>query len=268
MVLRNFLYLNEQMLNDYLAIFEGAVPSNVIKTEKETNTTANVKTGDVKFLKGETSKETEKQLETKIELEISAAAKFQKLFDNLKHVNFYDFVNEEIWNEIKRNEIIEVMGTIRFSKIKQLTKGIEDIERLVDMVEQIFPQKIASDEERRSISGIKKLNELQNGKEVACVVTLNDCAKYQFVCYLDEDWFRVNQENFVGDVTILCKVQKKVEKGQSIELNDLFKNIRNMPLNREQRRQIMDKSDMKTPKELSDIIKGPLFVVAPVAIYK
>lgn len=38
MVLRNFLYLNEQMLNDYLSAIEGFMATKVIQTTKQTNT--------------------------------------------------------------------------------------------------------------------------------------------------------------------------------------------------------------------------------------
>ena len=41
-----------------------------------------------------------------------------------------------------------------------------------------------------------------------------------------------------------------------------------MPLNREQRRQMPNKRQLETLKEFSDIIKGPAFVVIPIAIYK
>lgn len=69
------------------------------------------------------------------------------------------------------------------------------------------------------------------------------------------------------DITILCKIQKKVDKGNSIQLTDIFKTFREMPLNREQRRSMPSKKQLETPKEFADVIKGPAFVVTPIAIY-
>ena len=35
---------------------------------------------------------------------------------------------------------------------------------------------------------------------------------------------------------MLCKVQKKLEKGEKIQLDEIFEDIKKIPLNREQRR--------------------------------
>ena len=66
---------------------------------------------------------------------------------------------------------------------------------------------------------------------------------------------------------MLCKVQKKIEKGNSICLDEIFEDVKSMAINREQRRQI-SKKNMSNPKEIKDKIMGPAFVVIPIAIYQ
>ena len=152
--------------------------------------------------------------------------------------------------------------------MKEITHAVIELEKLCDALQEVSPTQILDKKTLQTIQGLKKLNDVQNGNEIPCVLSFNGSKEFQVVCYLDKAHFIVNQENFVGDVTILCKVQKKVSKGNSIELTDIFKTFRDMPLNREQRRQMPNKRQLETPKEFSDIIKGPAFVVIPIAIYK
>lgn len=84
--------------------------------------------------------------------------------------------------------------------------------------------------------------------------------------YLDESYFRCEQDNFVGQAYLLCKVIKKISKGQSIKLDEIFDDIKKLPFNRAQKRNIP--KNMNNPAELRDIIKGTALVVLPIAVYQ
>lgn len=272
MILRNFLYLNEQMLNDYLSAIEGFMATKVIQTTKQTNS-KNAGIGvSAKLINGNLGKKSNNEFETQMEVQITAASKVQKLIDYLNSedpIKFYDYVDEDIWKSIQRDEIVEFMGTVRFSKLKEIANAVNELEKLCDVLKDFSDNSSIIDKNtQKTMKGVKQLSEMQNGNEVPCVLSFNSLKEYQVVCYLDKSCFNVQQENFVGDVTVLCKIQKKVEQGQNIELNDIFKSFRELPLNREQRRQMPNKKALTTPKELSDVIKGPAFVVTPIAIYK
>ena len=66
---------------------------------------------------------------------------------------------------------------------------------------------------------------------------------------------------------MLCKIQRKIEKGRSICLDEIFEDIKSMASNREQRRK-MNKKDMSNPAEIKDKVNGPAFIVIPIAIYQ
>ena len=86
------------------------------------------------------------------------------------------------------------------------------------------------------------------------------------VAYLDSSYFRCEQENFVGQAYVLCKIIRKVPKGQSIKLDEIFEDIKKMPLNRDQRRKMP--KNMDNPEMMRDVIKGPALVVTPIAVYQ
>lgn len=270
MILRNFLYLNEKMVDSYLSAIEGYLPTKVVKTSKE----ANLKNAGLglngKILSAKAEKNKTKEIETQMEVEISPPSKIQKLIDFLNDdepIKFYDHIDDNIWQRLQRDEVVELMGSVRFSKLKEITNAVKELEKLRDVFQDFTPEPIINETTQKSLIGLKKLNDLQNGNEVPCVLSFSDVKEYQVVCYLDKSCFCVSEESFVGDVTLLCKIQKKIEKGSNIQLTDIFKTFKEMPLNREQRRNMPNKKQLETPKEFSDIIKGPAFVVTPIAIY-
>ena len=83
---------------------------------------------------------------------------------------------------------------------------------------------------------------------------------------MDENYFKCKQENFVGESYVLCKVLRKIPKGKNIKLDEIFDDIKKLPLNREQRRKMP--KNMDNPEEIKDVIKGPALVVIPIAVYQ
>lgn len=102
-------------------------------------------------------------------------------------------------------------------------------------------------------------------EQIACVFEFED-GLHPLVAYLDESYFRCGQENFVGQAYLLCKIIRKVPKGQSIKLDETFDDIKKLPLNRSLRRNMP--KNMDNPAELRDVIKGPALVVLPIAVYQ
>lgn len=62
------------------------------------------------------------------------------------------------------------------------------------------------------------------------------------------------------------QVQRKIPKGQKIELDEIFESIKNIPMNREQKRKMP--KNISNPKEFKDVINGPATVIVPIAIYQ
>lgn len=270
MVLRNFLYLNEQILDGYLSTIEGYLPTKVTQTTKETNSKKAGVSTSFKAVSGELGKNKSNETETYMEIEISPASKVQKLINYLSEdseIPFYEYMDEHSWNSVNRDEIVEFMGNIRFSKLKEITNAVSELERLSNIFQDFSETPLIDAKTQKYLQGIKTLNNIQKGNEIPCVLSFGDLKEYKVVCYLDESYFKVDQDSFIGDVTILCKIQKKIAKGNNIQLTDIFKTFREMPLNREQRRSMPSKKQLETPKEFADVIKGPAFVVTPIAIY-
>lgn len=106
---------------------------------------------------------------------------------------------------------------------------------------------------------------MKSGKEIDCVFEFDD-KQYPLVVSLDDNYFRCQQESFVGQAYLLCKVIRKVPKGQSIKLDEIFDDIKKLPMNRAQMRNMP--KNMDNPAELRGVVKWPALVVLPIAVYQ
>ena len=118
----------------------------------------------------------------------------------------------------------------------------------------------------KKLKVFKGLGSINNGNEIACVLSFENSKEFQVAAYLDEQFFKVGQDSFVGSFYVLCKIQRKLPKGEKIELGELFESFKNMPMNRAQRCNMP--KNISTPTEIKDVIKGPAAVVIPIAIYR
>lgn len=270
MKLRNFLYLNTKVVEDYVAAIDGYTydeESQAIATSSENAIGAK---GGVPALSGSGTHTQKKEEEIKRAVKISDAAKFDKVYKYLQSddddgLMYYELISEKVYTELSRDSFLEVLVTARFSKMKELTNNITKIAELASVFETITDQQILDKKANEAITGFTALGQFKTQKEIACVFEFED-QKYPLVAYLDEAYFKCGQESFVGQEYLLCKVIRKVPKGQSIKLDEIFDNIKKMPLNRTQRRSMPKNID--NPSEIRDVIKGPALVVLPIAVYQ
>lgn len=270
MRLRNFLYLNTKVIEDYIAAIEGYTydeESQAIVTSKE-NTLAGK--GSIGVASGNGSHTGKQSEEVKRSVHISDAAKFEKIYKYLQSneedgLRYYEFLNTSDYNDLYRDDFLEVLVTARFSKMKVLTDSVKKIAELAEIFETITDQQILDKKANETVNGFSALGQMKSGKEIACVFQFED-GNYPLVAYLDENYFRCEQDSFVGQAYLLCKIIRKIPKGQSIKLDEIFDDIKKMPLNRAQRRNMPKNLD--NPVELRDVIKGPALVVLPIAVYQ
>lgn len=270
MKLRNFLYLNTKVVEDYIAAIDGFTydeESQAIATSKE-NTMAGK--GAIGVASGNGSHTGKQSEEVKRSVRISDAAKFEKIYKYLHsdaedELKYYEFLSDSEYDKLYRDDFLEVLVTARFSKMKELTDSVKKIAELASVFESITDQQILDQKATEAVKGFSALGQLKSGKEISCVFEFED-GNHPLVAYLDENYFRCEQENFVGQSYLLCKVIRKISKGQSIKLDEIFDDVKKLPLNRAQRRTMP--KNMDNPAELRDIIKGPALVVLPIAVYQ
>ena len=270
MKLRNFLYLNTKIIEDYIASIDGYTydeESQAIATLNER--VIGGKAGG-SFISGNGTYGGKQEEEIKRSVKISDAAKFDKIYKYLQSddddgLKYYEFLSDEVYEALHRDDFLEVLVTARFSKMKALTDSVSKITEIATAFESFTDQKLLDKKAAEALNGLATLGQLKSQKEIACVFEFDD-NKFPLVAYLDESYFRCERDNFIGQSYLLCKIIRKIPKGQSVKLDEIFDDIKKLPLNRQQRRKMP--KNMDNPAEIRDIIKGPAFIVLPIAVYQ
>ncbi len=270
MKLRNFLYLNTKVIEDYIAAIDGYTydeEAQAIATSRENTLSGKGAIGIASGNGSHTGKQFE---EVKRSVRISDAAKFEKIYKYLQSdeddgLKYYEFLSDADYGALYRDDFLEVLVTARFSKMKELTDSVIKIAELATVFETITDQQILDKKATEAVQGFSALGQMKSGKEIACVFEFAD-GKYPIVAYLDESYFRCTQDNFVGQSYLLCKIIRKIPKEQSIKLDEIFDDFKKLPLNRTQRRNMPKNID--NPAGIRDVIKGPALVVLPIAVYQ
>lgn len=268
-MLRKILYADTEALDNYISIIDGYTyeEQEIIQS---TTTNKGGKAG-VGFKATNIGGNFVKQNEEKISLnaKITDASKLDKIIRYLKSedsLKYYESINEEIWKDIYRDDFIEVLVTPRFSKLEEVTNAANTFKQLVNAFEPFLGENYLDKKTTNALSGFERLSNSQNKNSLSCVFNFED-KKYPMIGNIDKMYLKTSKDNFVSQVYMLCKIQRKIEKGNSICLDEIFEDVKSMALNREQRRKMIQK-DMSNPAEIKDKINGPAFVVIPIAIYQ
>ena len=269
--IKNFMYLNTKILEDYILVIDGFTYDEESQEIQNVNEKTLGGSAGVKIISGNGEIATKKVDEVKRSVHISDAAKFDKVFkylqsgDEDEQVKYYEFLTEEEFNSLHRDDFLEVLVTSRFSKMKELTDSVMKVADLAKVIQIITDEEILDKKAKEAVDGFSALGQLREGKEISCVFNFED-GKYPLVAYLDQSYFRCSEDNFVGESYLLCKIIRKVQKGQSVKLDEIFGDVKKLPLNREQRRKMP--KNMDNPKEIKDVVKGPALIVIPIAVYQ
>lgn len=270
MKLRNFLYLNTKVVEDYIAAIDGYTYDEETQAVAASSENALAGKSALGVASGSGSHIGKQSEEIKRSVRISDAAKFEKVYKYLQSdeddgLKYFEFLTDTDYAGLYRDDFLEVLVTARFSKMKELTDSVKKIAELATILESFTDQQILDKKANEAVQGLSALGQMKSGKEIACVFEFED-DKHPLVAYLDESYFRCGQDNFVGQAYLLCKIIRKVTRGQSIKLDEIFDDIKKLPLNRAQRRNMP--KNMDNPAELRDVIKGPALVVLPIAVYQ
>ena len=269
--IKNFMYLNTKILEDYISVIDGFTYDEESQEIQNVNEKTLGGSAGVKIISGNGEIATKKVDEVKRSVHISDAAKFDKVFkylqsgDEDEQVKYYEFLTEEEFNSLHRDDFLEVLVTSLFSKMKELTDSVMKVADLAKVIQIITDEEILDKKAKEAVDGFSALGQLREGKEISCVFNFED-GKYPLVAYLDQSYFRCSEDNFVGESYLLCKIIRKVQKGQSVKLDEIFGDVKKLPLNREQRRKMP--KNMDNPKEIKDVVKGPALIVIPIAVYQ
>lgn len=257
---RDFYYLDVEYVDNLLGFIEGYIEEEVSKLERKENTVQ----GKAKILGvADASKGSKGGEEFTSKGKITSEIKFKKVIDYLiaNDLNQMDAFDDDLWKMlVQEDEMIEVKGILNFTQVYDLLKHAEFIGN-TGMNLGIIDEK----EVEKVLDMLNKLREIQDKNGIPVKLNIRD-TDHTFVAYLDDKYLLKEKKDIIGsDFKMLCKIERVIPKGKNLELFDL-KELDMKYSNREQRRK--NKTKEEFPSEFEEIVKGPVAVVLPIAIYR
>lgn len=269
MILRNFLFLDTNTLTDYLSAIEGYAIEGTID-EKE------VKTGGAKAKLGggqipaEVNVGGKKIVETSQKKRITETAQFHKFYEYLereKAIQPITTSDDLLWDQFEKNEFLEVKAKAWVSQSFILSGGIDEISKSIDLKEYL------GDKIDSSAKGDFAYSTLMGGfkkaateAEIPLLYEPVYRSGFLFLSRLKRQYLKCQVADLQTEVTVLGKIQRIVNEGQTIEvfnpLSNLFTSLKR--LTEDKLRNL--KTEM-TKHGLLEEIEGPVIVLHPLAVY-
>lgn len=275
--LRSFVYLNDDVVSDYLAQLEGAILEGPY-TETDTSTGAKEGGGKLRLhvadVGGQMSRS--QSSETLRTLRETPAARFARLHDTLEgeqmiqHLDGFDL---EIYDQIEIGEIVEIRGIGRLPRWERIARAASDFAGLFDIMRLTGQDPLEDPKTRVGFEGLNALAAKKDQEGTALLLTPRNAPEFTILAKLEASRL-TRKEDLEAEVTILAKVQRILQKGETFdvfrllpEVNDIVQTMEHQ--NRAARRTTKRQSGKKSsdPSPLDEQVKYPALVVQPIAVY-
>lgn len=274
-ILRSFLYLDENIVDDYLAQFEGGIVEGPY-TSKDTTTGVKGGGGGIKIgiATGNANVSSTSTTETSQIIRETPVAKFTRLYDHLaddeliQPLNGFDLA---VYEQIGLGEIIEVRGKAKLPQWEQLSRTMTDITHYVDLMEAIGLSPLANNEVNEAYQGFTTLIGQKVQEDVQLIISPIGSPKIKFVANLHRSKVTRPLEELDSEVSVLGKVQHKLAERETIDIFRIAPRLDQLgKLNRVQRRG-MSKGRAKLPStdsSIDEVVRYPAMQILPIAVYQ
>jgi len=262
------------MVDDSLAAMDGALyEETVVQTHEKGRSISADAHADVPILgNAGIGAGTNSAAKTEItkQAQITDAAKFQRVYAQLEReesFQYYDAIDSDIWENFARDDLLELELNISPTCIGLLHDSAKSAKDLADLAELLTGQSPIDEKTQEAIKGFQLLGKIESEKGIPVKMKpLND-TKHTFIAYLNPEYMRTTRDQLVGEVTVFCKVQRKLKDNEALDLfNPLgaLENFQKIGKSKKGRKS----SQTRMPRELRDTIKAPAAVIIPLAIYR
>jgi len=271
-VLRNYLYLDKQMVDDSLAAIEGALyDETIVQTQEKGQNLSGDLHAEMPAFGGAglgAGRSSSAKTEITKQAQLTDAARFQRVYGHLEKEDgfqYYDVIDSTIWRNFERGDLLELDISISPTRIGILAEFAENAKGLADLAEALTGKSPIDEKTQEAINGIKLLGRMESEKGIPITMKLLNGSEFTFIAYLNPEYLRVTRDRLLGEVTVFCKIQRKLKEREKLDLFD--------PLASIQKLQKITKGHQKPaktkmPLEFRDTIKAPAAVVIPLAIYR
>jgi hypothetical protein len=259
--LRQFLYYDEALVDDFLSQLEGGQTGEVMRREQlqaDRKGEMNIGAGPLKAGGGRGRSATE---ETEAVIRQGRASNFERLHELLVSADELaeiEDLDEDTWRGINRGSLLELDAQITVPQMARLFSEPESLVNLASLVKTMSPGAINAQSEK-VIEMIDRLAKSGIGKGVTLVAIGNPPnTRYSLVMRLDKK-FIIPGAELDGEATVVLKISRKLKENDK----ELILDLPGMTaFGTEARKSLTESADATMA------IQGPGAIVVPIAIFR
>lgn len=261
MRLRRFLYLDGDLTDEYLAQAEGGLYSE----EDQSSTTSSDKSGKVGVgvgpLTGEAGggKGEESRARKMRQTEESGFSRLAALLENSGSVQWLDSLDQEIWEQLDRGEVLEIECQLHLPQLVQFMQVGAAVEPMKALME------ISGNElDAEAMQGFEILAQISQLLEgVPLIASALGSPEFKFIAPLQEKWLRGSVDDLQGEARLYCSVERKLRADQPYSIVDMMPALRNLPNRKEMETELLENEMLADSK-----VEAPAAIVSPIALFR
>lgn len=274
-VLRQFLYRDDELIQEFLAQLEGGVFDEDAETTRRSSGKRAGGRLRPALAELELGRGSEEAREVERIVKQTGASRFDRFYTALDEggsLQFLDHIDEEIWHQIRRGEILEMEATMSPAGLGPVAEMFDIFSRILPIAEAAGATDSASiDEEARSVMNfVSELDSMFGSDDVPVVMSLASSPAYRFACKLRAAHLLADKSLLEGEVTVCGKLQRKLRSGESYLATEVFGGLESVlpEKDRQELNAIFDNPEVAKLGIANPKIHAPGGVITPIAIYR
>lgn len=268
-MLRQFLYLDRELVREFLAQIERGVYDESRERSNQSRSSGlhgRVGVGPA-GAGGERGKSANAESEAVVKQ--TAASEFDRLYESLEQagLQIYEVIDEKLEElPIKRKDIIEVDARLRVSGLQTMLDLIGTFSQIMPLMEQLGS---TAEIDPQTLQGMQALSALDSDdRPLPLIATVPGETALQIA--LDLTQAGVFTTSWDGEATVLCKVQRLLRRGDRHVVGDPFGGLMKI-MPEGDRRKILEslRSDSSAALGIGEAeVAYPGLIGTPIAIYR
>lgn len=259
--LRRFLYLDESLTNNFLAQLEGGLYDE----ESQTTTTGQERKrgagGGLGPVKAElTGSRTGEDVTSRTVRQVADGA-FARLAARLEQddaVQWLEALDDGIWRQLRRGEVLEVEATVTLPTLFQLTAMAGSAGPILELMRAAGEEVDAQAEQGlQMVSMISKLF-----KDPVALARPSGSPDYTLIVPLELQWMRGELGDLQGEMTVMGTVERKLRHSDQWSLLDAM-GMTALPNAQELVESLEAIKDFE-----GSVVRAPAAVLKPIAVYR
>jgi len=265
-ILRQFLYLDEGLLDDFLSQLAGGLYDEERQRDEHSRERGGKAVGKLGGAGGELARQRGEVSETERTVKLSPAARFDRLYELLLNlpqqaVQELEALDMAIWDQLRRGELVNVEAVIRIPTFTRAMAGASAMQDMLAVMQQLSPGTV--DDSTVQVAQQMQAMGALTGDSLAVLAEVAGSPEFKFVCKLKQENILAEMDDLEDEVTVFGKLGRKVRAGD----REMLLTMPGMSaLNREERRKMTGSQAGKLDAEMW--VEHPAAGLTVVAIYR